>query len=289
MNGPLFVLPAHNESDCLERVVAELTAAVEDAHPKAQILVVDDGSTDYTQALLPVLAARFGVQWLRLPERLGVGTATLAGIRHARHHGLAPVVRIDADGQHDPADIDTLLETLREHSADAVSGSRFLGESMPPEAGSIWRRESQRLLGFVLSRLTGRRITDPTSGFWVFGARTLRLLSQDHPSGYPEPELHLLLYRNGLEVVEAEVQMRPRVGGRSTLDLRATMAFAARVMLATVIVPLRSRARARGGRRTARQEAGARLRCQDSFHGEPAFASSTEIARQTVPSQATPL
>ncbi len=237
MTHPLFVLPAHNEHDCLEQVLEELHELVDRSYPGSEILVVDDGSTDQTEQLMPVLAARLGVRWVRLPERLGIGAATIAGLRFAQEHQLSPVVRLDADGQHDPAYVRPLLEALEE--CDAASGSRFLCHltSGPIKQGA--RRFSQYVLATVLTRLTGRRITDPTSGFWAFGRRAIALLAHEHPSGYPEPELHLLLHRTGMHTCEVAVRMRDRIAGQSTLGLRAGVPFAARVLLAAFIVPLR--------------------------------------------------
>jgi hypothetical protein len=103
------------------------------------------------------------------------------------------------------------------------------------------RRAGQYLLAPLLSLVVGRRVTDPTSGFWAFGPRAVRLLSEHHPTGYPEPELLLLLSRNGLRVVEVPIEMRERSGGRSSLTIRRAGVALARVLLAVVIVPLRAR------------------------------------------------
>jgi hypothetical protein len=98
---------------------------------------------------------------------------------------------------------------------------------------------SQVALAACLSAVTRKRVTDPTSGFWLFGPRALRLLSGHHPAGYAEPELLLFLSRNRLRVAEIPIRMRPRIGGRTSLTRpRALLAFA-RTALALVIVPFR--------------------------------------------------
>jgi hypothetical protein len=103
------------------------------------------------------------------------------------------------------------------------------------------RRAGQQILAPLLSLVTRRQITDPTSGFWAFGPRAISFLSEHHPTGYPEPELLLLLSRNRMRVVEVPIDMRERAGGRSSLTfLRSTVALA-RVVLAVVVVPLRAR------------------------------------------------
>ncbi len=82
-------------------------------------------------------------------------------------------------------------------------------------------------------------MTDPTCGCAAFGPRAVDLLADRHPSGYPEPELHLLSRRSGLRVVEHPIEARPRTAGHSTLTTARLWGAAARVALAMVVVPLR--------------------------------------------------
>jgi glycosyltransferase involved in cell wall biosynthesis len=196
------------------------------------ILVVDDGSTDGTPELLPQL----GTKWLVLSQRLGVGGAVRAGIRYAKRTGYDYVVRIDGDGQHRACDVVRLLAPVISGRADAALGSRFLHRRR--DAKGI-RRLSQAMLAACLSTVTRRTVTDPTSGFWLFGPRALRLLSGHHPAGYAEPELLLFLSRNGLTVTEVPIRMRPRISGRTSLTMPRTLLALARTALAFVVVPLR--------------------------------------------------
>ena len=181
----LAVVPAFNEGLNLRRVVSDLSRVM----PPEDILVVNDGSTDDTEALLPGL----GVRWLTLSQRLGVGGAVRTGIRYAHRAGYRYVVRLDGDGQHRACDIPRLLRAVSSGRADAALGSRFLRRRIGPIG---LRRFTQALLAACLTMVTRRRVTDPTSGFWLFGPRALRLLSGHHPAGYAEPELVLFLHRN---------------------------------------------------------------------------------------------
>jgi glycosyltransferase involved in cell wall biosynthesis len=179
-----------------------------------------------------------GVRWVRLPQRLGTGAAVRTGLRYAFSRGFETVVRIDGDGQHPPEEIHPLVSPLLLGSADVVIGSRYAGgqRSWTPSA----RRWIHHVLGSVLSVMTQRRVTDPTSGFWAFGPRALELLIDHHPSGYPEPELLLFLSRNDMRVVEVPVQMRTRTAGRTSLTPQRTWSAMARLLLLLVVVPLRS-------------------------------------------------
>lgn len=223
----LVLIPAHNEAASLPSVVRELRERRGDLH----ILVVNDGSTDGTTAVL----RKLGVRWLHWPERRGVGSALRAGLRYAARQGYDIVVRLDADGQHDVEDVGRLLVHLYVGTADVVLGSRFASTSRLRHPGRI-----QRWLGALLSVIVRRRVTDPTSGFWALGPRAVALLAEHHPAGYPEPELHLFLSRNAMRVVEVDVQWRARLHGRSSLTLGRVVAAGARVLLAIVIVPFRA-------------------------------------------------
>jgi glycosyltransferase involved in cell wall biosynthesis len=226
----LALIPAYNEAASLPTVVDTLRRRC----PDFDLLVINDGSTDETAALLPGLRVR----WLEWPERRGLGCALRVGLRYAARLGYGAVVRLDADGQHDVEDAARLLAPLELGVADVVVGSRFYSGH-----GSRRQPPIQRALGTVLSAITRRPVTDPTSGFWALGPRAVAMLAEDHPGGYPEPELHLLLSHNGLRVVEVDVKWQARLHGRTSLTSTRLMAASARVALAMLIVPLRASAR----------------------------------------------
>jgi glycosyltransferase involved in cell wall biosynthesis len=227
-DGPVLVLvPAYNEAANLPRVVSDLRAGF----PGARVLIINDASTDETRDLLPAL----GVEWLTLPQRLGVGGALRAGLRWSRRHRFQIVARVDGDGQHRARDLVRLLKPIVSGEADAVAGSRYLRGTHRSTA----RRLTQRLLALCVSAIARQRITDPTSGLWMFGPRAVQLLGDRHPGGYPEPEIHLLLARQGLVVREVAVHARERMAGRTSLTpTRAAVAFA-RTAFAFMAVTLR--------------------------------------------------
>ena len=224
----LVLIPAHNEAATLPGLVRELNAC----RPDLEVLVIDDGSVDET----PMLLAELGVRWIRLPERMGIGATMRAGLRYAVRLGFDVAVRLDGDGQHRPGDIERLLGPIRDGRAEVVLGSRYAGSGRRLAGG---RRYLRRSLAACLSAITGRRVTDPTSGSYALGRRAVRLLAEHHPTGYPEPELQLFLSRNGLQVIEVPVSMRSRANGRTSLTPSRLMVACARVMLAMIVVPFR--------------------------------------------------
>jgi glycosyltransferase involved in cell wall biosynthesis len=204
----LAVIPAHNEALSLPTVVAELRRI----RPDIDLLVVDDGSKDDTEALLRGM----GVATVALGSHQGIGAAIRAGLQHAAVRGYDTVIRVDADGQHPASEISRLLEALAGGS-DAAVGSRYLeNTAYPMTAGRRW---IHRLLAWGLSGWMGRKVTDPTSGFWAFNRPAIRFLAQTHPEGYGEPQLFVLLAQCGLTLREVPVHMRRRFAGKTSLTV----------------------------------------------------------------------
>jgi glycosyltransferase involved in cell wall biosynthesis len=215
----LIVIPAFNEGDSLPATLKELRKLL----PDEAIVVVDDGSSDGTAAV----ARRAGAAVVQLPFNLGVGGAVRAGLRYAQEHDVDRAVILDADGQHDPAGIATLLEAL-ERGADMVIGSRFgadLPEAYPVSRG---RRQAMRFLAFIVRGLTGQRFSDVTSGFRAFDRQVIELFAREYPAEYLADTVEALLIARyaGLRVVEVPIAMRPRAYGHpSTRRLRLVVNY----------------------------------------------------------------
>lgn len=228
---PLIVIPAWNEADA----VADIVQAVRQQLPTVPVLVVDDGSVDGTAAL----ARAAGASVLPLAFNLGVGGAMRAGYRQALAAGHDAVVQVDADGQHDAADIQRLLEGLQ--SADLVIGARFAGKG--DYRVGMARRIAMRLLAVVLSRLSGVTLTDTTSGFRAVGPRALTLFADDYPVEYLGDTVESLTraVRVGLRVAQVPVAMHPRQGGQPSQSAPRAVLYLARAMFVLVLALLRPR------------------------------------------------
>lgn len=227
--GLLVVIPALNEEETIESVVA----AVRQCVPEADVLVVDDGSTDCTRRV----ASAAGAKVLSLPFNLGVGGALRTGFRYAERFGYSRVVQVDADGQH-PADaVPQLLAALDD--ADIVIGARFAGEGDYTARGP--RRLAMRVLARSLSRRTRAPLTDTTSGFRAFNRRAIDLFARDYPAEYLGDTIEALAIagRNGCRISQVPVRMRPRAGGTpSSGPLKSTL-YLGRVFLALGMSRLR--------------------------------------------------
>lgn len=199
----LVVLPAWNEERSLPTVLAEIASHL----PDVGVLVVNDGSSDATSSV----ARAQGVQVLDLPFNLGVGAAMRAGFRYAVHHGYDVVVQVDADGQHDPREVPSLVAALDE--ADVVIGARFADKGEYTVRGPRWW--AMRVLAGVLGRMAHTRLTDTTSGFRASGPAAIRLFAVHYPAEYlgDTVESLVIAMRSGLRVRQVGVSMRERSAG----------------------------------------------------------------------------
>ncbi|MER7044848.1 glycosyltransferase family 2 protein [Streptomyces jumonjinensis] len=226
----LVVVPALNEADCIRAVVGEIRTAL----PAADVLVVDDGSTDATAAR----ARAAGALVASLPYNLGVGGAIRLGYRYAAARDYHAVVQIDADGQHDPRYAHALLDRL-DAGADLVIGARFAGEGDYAVAGP--RRWAMVVLGTVLSWLSGTRLTDVTSGMRAASRPLVEVFAVQYPVEYLGDTVETLAMaaRRGFRVRQVPVAMRTRAGGRpSQRPLRACL-YLVRVLLAVLLALIR--------------------------------------------------
>lgn len=226
----LVIIPAFQEERSISQVVAAVRALAVD------VLVVDDGSTDKTGAV--ALAA--GASVLTLPFNMGVGGAMRAGYKYALRMGYEQAVQVDADGQHNPADVPLLIEALA--GADVVIGARF-AEGSASYAVQGLRRYAMRYLAWSLTRLGGVRLTDTTSGFRAVNSRALRLFATDYPVEYLGDTIEslVLAMRSGLTVAQVPVAMRPRQFGKSSASPVKASLYLGRAVFVMVLARIRRR------------------------------------------------
>lgn len=234
----LVIIPAYNEQAALGGLLAEMRALPPTEGVSIETVVVDDGSADRTAEI----AQQNGARVLRLCRNLGIGGAVQSGLRLAYRERFDAAVQIDGDGQHPPSELPRLLEVMRgAGSPDLVVGTRYRDKdnfrsTLLRRLGSWWLRSILRLVARV-------RVSDPTSGYRVYGARALRLFDETYPYDFPEPESLAIARAAGLSVVEVPVQMRERQGGRSSIAGFSTIYYMFKVTIAVALTYMRSRGR----------------------------------------------
>jgi len=221
----LVIVPAYNEECCVESVIEDISCHF----PSGDILVVNDGSGDMTSDIARNLEARV----IDLPYNLGIGGAMQTGFLYALHEGYDAALQFDADGQHHADQIEKILKPFLSGSADLVVGSRFLSEG--GFTSSVQRRIGSKILSFVVSAIVGIRITDTTSGFRVYGRKTLEFFSSNYPEDYPEVESFVLAHKKGLRIVEVPSEIGPRTGGKSSITFSQAGYYMVKVMLAILV------------------------------------------------------
>ena len=221
----LIVVPAFNEEGAIAGVVRE----VREILPGVPVLVIDDCSNDNTAAF----ARDAGARVLPLPHHLGLGGAVQAGYKLAFELGYDYVIRIDGDGQHDPAYIAKIYEMLRASGCQMVIGSRFVNGDGNPS--SFVRGLGIRFFRLVLRPILGKYVHDPTSGFVGVNRQALQVFSRSFPLEYPEIEALVVLQRKAFRFVEVPCRMRPRAAGRSSITAFKSLYYIFHVLLGVFV------------------------------------------------------
>ncbi len=225
MKKVLVIIPAYNEEGSVGKVVEEVHTHL----PQAEVLVVNDGSTDLTSEI----AKSKGAAALDLPFNLGIGGAMQAGYQYAYEKGYDIAIQVDADGQHDPKEIGKLLKALEEKKMDMAIGSRFIGDL--GYKSSTMRRIGISIFSQVISTIVRQRITDPTSGFRASNRKAIQLFASNYPQDYPEPEAVILLHQCHLKMGEVPVGMSERYSGESSITKIRSIYYMVKVLLAIFV------------------------------------------------------
>lgn len=221
----LIIIPAYNERAAIGQVIA----SVRKHCPFADLLMVNDGSTDDTRDI----AEAYAVKVLDLPINIGIGGAVQCGFTYAVAQDYDIGVQVDADGQHDPRYVRAMIDRMLAESAEMVIGSRFLEDSGFQSTAA--RRIGIRLLRWLITALGRHYISDPTSGMRAYSRTTMQALAKYYPQEYPEPECAFMLIRHGRKVVEVPVTMNERRGGKSSIGPLASILYMLKVAVAIAL------------------------------------------------------
>ena len=220
----LLVIPAYNEEGSLEKTVESIIAC----DVQVDFLVVNDGSIYNTAHLCRDNIYPF----LVLPTNLGLAGAFQAGMKYAYRHGYECVIQFDADGQHLPEYIDSMVQAIT--NADIVIGSRFVGARKPHSM----RMLGSNLISGAIRLTTGKVIKDPTSGMRAFNAKMISYMANGLNCG-PEPDtVSYLIKRANAKVVEVPVSMADRYAGESYLNPWRSIVYMVRMTVSIFFIQL---------------------------------------------------
>ncbi|MBU0904789.1 MAG: glycosyltransferase family 2 protein [Firmicutes bacterium] len=202
----LIIIPAYNEEQSILQTVTLLKQTTQ-----YDYIVINDGSTDTTYSILQ----EHNIESITLPINLGIGGAMQTGYKYAKRHNYDFAIQLDADGQHNPKDLQLLVSTIQSTGADMVIGSRFFEKTN--YRGAVTRRAGIFYFYALLKLIAGISITDPTSGYRVVNKRVIEQFSKDYPVDYPEVEVLAKLAKKGYQIQEVKVEMNNRQGGTSSI------------------------------------------------------------------------
>lgn len=224
----LVIIPAYNESGSIEKTIKD----IQDNAPEFDYIIVNDCSTDGMKQLLK----EKNFQFLDLPVNLGIGGAVQTGYRYAAYQGYDVAVQFDGDGQHSAKYLEEMAKVIQVEGADMVIGSRFIENEGFQSSGL--RRIGIRYFTALIWLLTGKAITDPTSGMRMVGKELIEQFAKDYPKDYPEPESVVTVLTEKYKVKEIPVQMNEREEGTSSISMWKSVYYMIKVSIAILIARL---------------------------------------------------
>ncbi len=221
----LAIIPAYNEQGSILKTVNDLRQNA----PDFDYIIINDCSTDDTQKI----CEENGLHVVNLPVNLGIGGGVQTGYQYARTHEYDIAVQFDGDGQHNAKFLDAMAQKLVNEDLDMVIGSRYIEKKGFQSSGL--RRLGIRYFSWLIRRVTGQTITDPTSGMRICNRDVIEIYANDYPRDYPEPESVTSILKAGKKVREMPVEMNERAAGVSSISPRKSVYYMVKVSLAVLM------------------------------------------------------
>ena len=225
----LIIIPAYNESENIVRTIEDLQKKA----PDFDYVIINDCSTDDTGRI----CKERGFNVINLPVNLGIGGAVQTGYLYAKKNHYDYAVQFDGDGQHDAAFLQEMRDYMYAHDLDMLIGSRFIEKEGFQSSGL--RRFGIRYFSGLIRLLTGKRITDPTSGMRMVNESIIKIYADCYPKDYPEPESVVAVLQAGKKVEEYPVVMRERKEGVSSISPLKSVYYMIKVTLAILVERIR--------------------------------------------------
>ena len=225
----LVIIPAFNESASIVKTVKD----IEDNAPGFDYIIINDCSTDNMKQI----CRENNLNVINLPVNLGIGGAVQTGYKYAMENGYDAAVQFDGDGQHKAEYLKSMAEMLEGEELDMVIGSRFIEKQ--GFQSTIIRQFGIKWFTVLIAVLTGKKITDPTSGMRMAGKSLIIQFAKRYPRDYPEPETVASVLFQKKKVKEMAVRMREREEGVSSISPKKSIYYMVKVTLAILLVALR--------------------------------------------------
>ncbi|MBO5241809.1 MAG: glycosyltransferase family 2 protein [Lachnospiraceae bacterium] len=221
----LVIIPAYNEEKSILRTVEDIQKNA----PEFDYIIINDCSTDKTLSV----CRNAGIPVLNLPINLGIGGAVQTGYLYAKKNHYDYAVQFDGDGQHDAVYLQDMRDYMMQNQLNMLIGSRFI-EKEGFQSSSL-RRFGIRYFSVLIQMITGKKITDPTSGMRMADKEVIAMYADCYPKDYPEPESVVAILQAGKKVEEYPVIMRERVDGVSSISPMKSVYYMIKVTLAIFV------------------------------------------------------
>ncbi len=231
----LLIIPAYNEEASILTTIRSIERykkkQANEKEFQLDYLVVNDGSTDKTEAIL----RKNTIPALHLAMNLGIGGAVQAGYKYAKEQEYDIAVQFDGDGQHNIESLETVIKPLISQESDFVIGSRFLPEAKASFQTTFMRRIGIRILSFLIQISCHYKLYDVTSGYRGANKKVIAYFAERYPTNYPEPESLVHLLKKKYKVQEVPVGMLERAGGQSSIRSFTSIRYMFEVGIAILI------------------------------------------------------
>lgn len=230
----LVIVPAYNEEESIKKVIDNLI----DNYPQYDYVIVNDGSKDKTSNI----CHENNYQIIDLPVNLGLTGAFQTGMKYAYREGYDCAIQFDADGQHLPEYIGTMVKKMQE-GYDMVIGSRFVTQPKPDSL----RMLGSRVISWAIKVTTGVKVADPTSGMRLFNRALIKEFAENI-NYEPEPDTVSFLIKQGVKVAEIQVEMKEREAGESYLNLSKSIVYMTKMFISIIVLQNFRNRRKKGGK-----------------------------------------
>ena len=224
----LVIIPAYNESGNIVNTIRD----IKENAPEFDYIVINDCSKDNTEEV----CRQNGINYVSLPVNLGIGGAVQTGYLYAYKMGYDVAVQFDGDGQHSARYLEQMASMLENGEADMVIGSRFIAKE--GFQSSFMRRMGIRYFTNLIRFLTGKKITDPTSGMRMINRKLISVFAFEYPKDYPEPESIVTILTDKYVAKEIPVLMNERTEGVSSISPKKSIYYMIKVTIAILIARL---------------------------------------------------
>lgn len=235
MHKILVIIPAYNE----EESILNVCKSIHESSLSLDCIVINDASTDATKAV----CEKNHLPYVDLIHNLGIGGAVQTGYRYALENNYDIAIQFDGDGQHNVDYIEKILKSIINKQADLVIGSRFVEDNNEGFKSTKARRFGIRIISTLIKFVTGKTISDPTSGFRACNKGVIKLFSETYPIEYPEPPSSVKLLRNGYVIKEVPVIMNERKLGVSSIKRWKSVYYMINVCLSILIESIKGKSK----------------------------------------------